>query len=109
MKMQKKSSKNLEYVDHGVAISPASPAVGDKVTIKYDGILSKNGAAEIFLHFGYGSNWDIEQDVPMVKKETGFEATIPALKDDYLKLSFRDPFSNVDDNYGEGYSFDIMK
>jgi len=107
--MQKNNSKNLDYLDKGVAISPAFPVVGDKITVMYDGILSKNGASEISLHIGYGSNWDNEQLVPMVRKDTGFEATIPALKEDFLKLSFIDPSDNVDDNSGEGYSFDIMK
>jgi len=107
--MQKNGSKNLDYLDKGVAISPATPVVGDKITILYDGVLSKNGAPEISVHLGYGSNWDSEQLVPMVKKDTGFETTIPALKEDYLKVSFIDSSNNVDDNNGEGYSFDIMK
>lgn len=107
--MEKKSLRNLDYLDKGVAISPASPIVGDKITILYDGALSKKGAHDISLHLGYGSNWDNEQDVPMVRTDTCYEATVPALKDDYLKLSFSDPHNNIDDNEGNGYSFDIMK
>ena len=106
--MQKKALQNLEFLPKGIAISPAAPVVGDKVTILYDGILSKNGAVEVFVHLGYGNNWDNEQDVPMVKNETCFEATIPALKEDFMKLYFKDPLNNVDDNTGNGYSFDIM-
>ncbi len=107
--MQKKSLKNLDYLDKGVAISPAAPTVGDKITILYDGVLSKNGAPEISLHLGYGSSWENEQDVPMARTDTCYEATVPALKNDYLKLSFSDPFNNIDDNNGSGYSFDIIK
>lgn len=107
--MNEKKSRNLDYLDKGVAISPAVPVVGDKITILYDGSLAKNGASEITVHLGYGSNWDNEQDIPMVKKDTCFEATIPALKEDFLKLSFHEPFNNMDDNNGQGYSFDIMK
>lgn len=105
--MQKKAKQNLEYMQKGVTISPAAPVVGDRITILYDGILSKNGAFEIFAHLGYGSNWDNEQDVPMLKGSTCFEATIPALKEDFLKVSFKDPFNNTDDNAGNSYSFDI--
>lgn len=107
--MHKKSLRNLDYLDRGVAISPASPTVGDKITVKYDGDLSKKGAPEISLHLGYGSNWENAQDVQMVRTDTCFEATVPALRNDYLKLSFRDPSNNIDDNDGSGYSFDIMK
>ena len=106
--MSEKTSRNLDYLGKGVAISPAVPVVGDKITILYDGLLAKNGAPEITVHLGYGRNWDNEQEIPMVKKDTGFEATISALKEDFLKLSFSDPFNNVDDNNGQGYSFDIM-
>lgn len=105
--MEKKAQQNLEYMQKGVTISPASPVVGDRVTILYDGILSKSGASEVFAHIGYGSGWDNEQDVPMVKASTCFEATIPALKEDFLKVSFRDPSNNIDDNTGNCYNFDI--
>lgn len=105
--MQKKALQNMEFLQKGVAISPAAPIVGDRITILYDGILSKNGAAGMTVHLGYGSNWDNEQDVPMVKSETCFEATVPALKEDYMKLSFKDLSNNIDDNTGKGYSFDI--
>lgn len=106
--MQKKALQNMEFLQKGVAISPAAPVVGDKITILYDGLLSKNGAAQVTVHFGYGNNLEDEQDMPMVKSGTCFEATIPALKEDYLKLSFKDPFNNIDDNTGRSYSFDIM-
>lgn len=105
--MQKKAKQNLEYMQKGVTISPASPVVGDKVTILYDGILSKNGAGEIYAQFGYGSNWENEQEVPMVKGNTCFETTIPVLKEDFLNLRFKDQSSNIDDNKGSSYSFDI--
>jgi hypothetical protein len=106
--VKKKALQNLDFLDKGVAISPAAPIVGDRITILYDGVLSKNGASEVTVHLGYGSNWDSEQDVPMVKNETCFEATVPALKEEYLKLSFKDSSNNIDDNTGKGYSFDIM-
>jgi len=105
--MEKRAQQNLEFLHKGVAISPAAPTIGDKVTILYDGILSKNGAAEVTVHLGYGTKWDNELDVPMVKSETCFEATVPAIKEDYMKLSFKDPSNNIDDNSGKGYSFDI--
>lgn len=106
--MQKRGEQNLNYVQKGVSIKPAVPIVGDRIKVLYDGVLSKNGAAEVTAHIGYGVNLDIEQDVPMVKSDTCFEATIPALKEDYLLLSFKDPADNADDNEGKGYSFDIM-
>lgn len=105
--MQKNTKQNMEYLHKGVAISPAAPAVGERITILYDGILSKNGASGMTVHLGYGTRWDNAQDVPMVKGGTCFEATVPAIKEDSMKLSFSDPQNNIDDNSGNGYSFDI--
>ena len=101
------NKQNIEYMEDGVAISPAVPMVGDRIRIIYDGILSKNGATGMNLHLGYGANMENEQDIPMTRGETCFEATVPALKESYLKLSFRDQLNNVDDNSGNFYSFDI--
>ena len=106
--MQKRPLQNLEYLQKGIAISPVTPVVGDRVTILYDGILSKNGAAEVTVNIGYGSNWDNGQDILMVKNETSFEAIVPALKEGYLKLSFKDSSNNIDDNTGKGYNLDII-
>jgi hypothetical protein len=105
--VEKKAQQNLEYMHKGVTISPASPVVGDKVKILYDGALSKNGAAEVFAHIGYGQGLDNEQEVPMVRSGTCFEATVPALKEDFMKVSFHDPLNNLDDNAGNWYNFDI--
>ncbi|HEX2947309.1 MAG TPA: carbohydrate-binding protein [Clostridia bacterium] len=99
--------QNFDYVENGVAISPAVPMVGDRVKIIYDGILSKNGATGMNVHLGYGANMENEQDIPMERSETCYEATVPALRESYLKLSFRDQANNVDDNSGSFYSFDI--
>lgn len=106
--MKTKSVQNFDYVQEGVAISPVTPSVGDRITICYDGILSKNGASEVLVHLSYGSNQENEQDVPMAKGETGYEATVPALKEDFLKLCFKDMYNNIDDNDGTGYNIDIM-
>ena len=105
--MQKNTKQNLEYLHKGVAISPAAPSVGDRVTILYDGVLSKNGASQVTVHLGYGARWDNAQDMPMVKGDTCFETTVPALKEDFMKLSFVDSANNIDDNSGKGYGFDI--
>ncbi len=107
--MDKNSMKNLEFITNGVAISPASPTIGDHMTILYDGILSKNGASDVTMHLGYGNDWSNEQDIPMIKRSTCFEATIPALRKDFLKISFKDTNNNIDDNDGDGYTFTIQQ
>lgn len=107
--MDKNSMKNLEFITKGVAISPASPSIGDHMTVLYDGKLSKNPNTDVTMHIGYGNNLDSEQDIPMVRRSSCFEATIPALRKDFLKISFKDVNNNIDDNNGEGYTFIIKE
>lgn len=100
-----KASNN--YLNNGVTITPATPAVGENVKIQYDGLLSKSGAAHVYAHVGYGSKWENPQDVPMARSSTGFETTIPVIKGDTLNLCFKDCANHWDNNSGMNYSFDI--
>ena len=42
----------------------------------------------VFARVGFSNNWDNEFDYPLAKTDTGFEATIPALKSDTLNICF---------------------
>ena len=50
-------SKNNGYLQNGVTISPAVPTAGEKVKVQYDGLLSKSGASDVYVHVGYNSDW----------------------------------------------------
>lgn len=100
---------NMEYMQNGVAISPSVPSVGDKVQIVYDGLLSKSGASHIYAHVGYGSGWENEQDIPMMRTNVGFETTIPVVKPDTFNLCFKDCANHWDNNSGKNYSFDVVQ
>ena len=47
------------------------------VKISYTGLLFQNGSEEVYLHYGFGLNWDNLGEVKMEKTELGFQADIP--------------------------------
>ncbi len=102
-----RASKNKDYIENGVTLSPAVPSQGDKAKIIYDGWLSKNGASTIYAHVGFGEEWDNISDFEMKKTKTSFEAIIPVLKSDTLNVCFKDSAENWDNNSGLNYNFEV--
>jgi len=100
-------SRNNEYINNGIAISPAIPTAGDNVRIVYDGLLVKSGASDVFAHVGFGSNWDKVSDYRMQRTSMGFEASIPVQNATTLNLAFKDCANNWDNNSGRNYVFDV--
>ena len=43
-----------------------------KLKISYVGSLYQNASEEVFLHYGFGINWDNVSDIKMEKTELGF-------------------------------------
>ena len=63
---------SVSDVGGGVFVSPMPITKGDRVTLKYNGLLSKSGATSIFAHVGYGPvDWMDVQDIPMTKEPDG--------------------------------------
>ncbi|HOV25444.1 MAG TPA: carbohydrate-binding protein [Pseudobacteroides sp.] len=102
-------SKNNGYLQNGVTISPAVPTAGEKVKVQYDGLLSKSGASDVYVHVGYNSDWQKSAFFKMKKSLTGFEASIPVEYGETLNLCFKDSSDNWDNNSGRNYSFDVSQ
>lgn len=80
-----------------------------KLKISYVGSLYQNASEEIFLHYGFGINWDNVSDMKMEKTELGFQCEIDILESDLLNLCFRNSNNEWDNNNGENYIFSIEK
>lgn len=80
-----------------------------KLKISYIGSLYQNASEEVFLHYGFGINWDNVTDVQMEKTELGFQCEIEIGEYDSLNLCFRNSNNEWDNNNGENYIFDIEK
>ena len=79
------------------------------VKISYTGEFFQNGSEEVFLHYGFGENWDYVNDVKMEKTELGFQAEINLLEGETFNLCFKNGSNNWDNNNGQNYIFPIEK
>lgn len=79
------------------------------VKISYTGKLFQENSEEVYLHYGFGINWDNLNEIKMVKTELGFQAEIELVSADTLNFCFRDANDIWDNNNSENYIFPIEK
>lgn len=82
---------------------------GSKVKISYVGYLFQNGSKEVYLHYGFGTNWDNVSEIKMEKTELGFQCEIDILEADSLNLCFKNENNVWDNNFGQNFTFPIEK
>ncbi len=79
------------------------------VKISYIGELFKNNSEEVFIHYGFGLNWNELNDIEMEKTDLGFQAEITLTDDESFNFCFKDNNGNWDNNNGQNYIFPIEK
>ena len=77
------------------------------VKISYSGKLFQENAEEVFIHYGFGKEWNNVADVAMEKTELGFQAEINLDDSDSFNFCFNDGKDNWDNNDNKNYSFAI--
>ncbi|MCF8011777.1 MAG: hypothetical protein K9L17_12100 [Clostridiales bacterium] len=84
------------------------PSIGNHVNITYTGLLSSDGAEEIYLHCGYENpdEWYDPQTMRMNRTGRGWERSVP-MNNNLMSFCFRDNASNWDNN--SGYNWVIHK
>lgn len=80
-----------------------------KLKISYVGDLYQNNAEKVFLHYGFGLNWENVSEVEMEKTDLGFQCEIDVLEFESLNLCFKSESDIWDNNNGENYIFEIEK
>ena len=80
-----------------------------KVKISYVGKLFQDASSEVFIHYGFGMNWDNVNDIKMNKTELGFQAEIDLLEGDSFNFCFRNENNVWDNNDGQNYIFKLEK
>ena len=59
-----------------------------KVKISYTGQLFQDASKEVFIHYGFGLNWDSLNDIQMEKTDLGFQAEIELKEGDTFNFCF---------------------
>ena len=81
---------------------------GETVKISYVGYLFQNGSEEVYLHYGFGPNWNGVGEAKMEKTELGFQAEVKILDgEDTLNLCYKNEKGEWDNNFGQNFTFAI--
>ena len=81
-----------------------------EIKVTYAGTLFQNGTGDVTIHYGFGNSWECAKDVPMVKTELGYQATI-YVQEGWASLNFcfKNSAGQWDNNDGTNYTFYVEK
>lgn len=79
------------------------------VKISYTGKLFSECAEKVFIHYGFGLQWEDLNEIEMEKTELGFQAEVSLTSFDTFNFCFRDGNDNWDNNDGKNYVFPVEK
>ena len=79
------------------------------IKISYTGNLFQDNSEEVFIHYGFGLNWDGLSEIKMQKTELGFQAEITLSSNEIFNFCFRNSSNVWDNNNGNNYIFPIEK
>ena len=77
------------------------------VKLSYVGKFFEENSNRVFLHYGFGANWDNVNEIEMSKTELGFQAEFQLDSAESLNFCFKNENSEWDNNEGKDYSFPI--
>lgn len=79
------------------------------VKLSYTGKLFQDGTEEVFLHYGFGLNWENLNEIQMEKTELGFQAEVTLTSSETFNFCFRNALNEWDNNDSQNYIFPIEK
>lgn len=79
------------------------------VKISYTGKFFEENAEEVFIHYGFGPNWDNLNEIKMEKTELGFQTEIELLEDETFNFCFKNENNEWDNNNSQNYIFELEK
>lgn len=93
----------------GVVVDPVPITAGEEITVLYNGLLSKSGADQVYLHVGYGDarGWTNIGSYRMSRTGWGWVKTLEMPDDTRFNFCFKDSANNWDNNNGINWSFEI--
>ena len=77
------------------------------VKLSYTGELFQDGSEEVYIHYGFGLNWDNVTETKMEKTELGFQAEIELLSSETFNFCFKNENGEWDNNDGQNYVFTV--
>ena len=79
------------------------------VKISYTGKFFQDGSEDVFIHYGFGINWDNLNEIKMEKTDLGFQAELVLAEGDSFNICFKNGNNEWDNNDGVNYVFNLEK
>ena len=79
------------------------------VKLSYTGKFFQDDSSEVFIHYGFGNNWDNLNDMKMEKTDLGFQAELTLGEGETFNFCFRNNNGEWDNNDGKNYIFPLEK
>ena len=77
------------------------------VKISYTGKFFQDNSANVFIHYGFGNEWEGLVDSEMTKTDLGFQIEINLLDRETFNFCFKNEKDEWDNNDGTNYIFKI--
>lgn len=79
------------------------------VKVSYTGKFYQGDNDKVFIHYGYGKNWDNIQEVEMKKTDLGYQTELNLAGNETINFCFKNQNNEWDNNFGKNYIFNIEK
>ncbi len=77
------------------------------VKVSYTGKFFEEDCNEVYIHYGFGENWDNLSEIKMEKTELGFQTELYLLESNTLNFCFKNENNEWDNNNSENYIFEL--
>lgn len=78
-----------------------------EIKISYTGKFFQDGSEDVYIHYGFGPNWDNVNDIKMEKSDLGFQAELTLEDNENFSFCFKNGNGDWDNNEGKNYVFPI--
>lgn len=77
------------------------------VKISYTGKFFEDNSEEVYIHYGFGDNWDNLAEVKMEKTDLGFQTEVTLLESNTFNFCFKNENNEWDNNDSNNYIFEL--
>ena len=78
-----------------------------RIKISYTGKFFQDESKNVFIHYGFGNEWEGLVDAEMVKTELGFQIEVDLIEKDTFNFCFKNEKNEWDNNDNQNYVFNI--
>lgn len=80
-----------------------------KVKISYTGKFFQDNSTNVYIHYGFGNEWENLVDAEMIKTNLGFQIEIDLIDSETFNFCLKNEKDEWDNNNGENYVFQIER